>query len=356
MTLNKVGYVGYQIESSYSVRNPITPVGGTQLLSFGEFRDGTMPAIPSANSNIIERYIAAQLNPSDLSYGKMRLLEGVLEYDLVNGIPLVYGLGAVSTGGGPPYTHTITELLPTSTKLSRTIHFEEVGGTVEKAWDFPGCITKSLDLNISSPEMGQPLQVKESFIAQRKVTSHGDGGAKTKQAVIADSDKKPTVPTGSGTARYYWDDNSVCSHGGNSLLASVKIVNCRFQTDWVPLPGNTRTGIDEHGANIKRWNEDYKASKVGLAVTIILPTGETNTWDMLENLMAEVLDNDIIFHWERSATDYIKLTYDTSICPVMDVTAELIQFGMEQKAKAFRLMPMSVDIEVKDGIAGAAFL
>jgi hypothetical protein len=346
LSVTTKGVVSYIPESTYSVRNPLEPVIGTVPTSFGKIPGGRFPKIPAPKGEIFERYVNTSQRADSLRYGKFTV-EGEITYEPLNGIGLYYAMMKIANADGTPNTHTITEIDTGGTKPSRTFHYEEQGGAVERAYDFPGVLVNSFDMAATRTK---PVTFTERFRAQRAVDN---ASGISNEAVIYTT--APALPTGSGTTPYTWNSNWVASHETNSILSALQAWTFNVQNTWIDRPGSSRSGNDEYSNPVAKWMEDFLHDKQKYAVDLTLLRGTANTFDIEKNLYAEVLSNDLVLTVQRSATDYIELTFDTTECLVLPPDATLTEYKTDDKFAVYKLVPRSVTAVVKDAIAGADF-
>jgi hypothetical protein len=345
LSVTTKGVVSYIPESTYSVRVPLEPVVGTVPSSFGKIPGGRFPKIPSPQAEILKRYVNTSQRADSLRYGKF-IVEGQITYEALNGIGLYYAMMKVANADGTPNTHTITELATGGTKPSRTFHYEEQGGAVEREYDFPGVLVNSFDMAATRT---LPTTFTERFRAQRAV----DDVAGSNPAVQYTT--APALPTGSGTTPYVWNSDWIATHETNSVLSALQAWTFNISNTWIDRPGSSRSGTDEYSNPVAKWMEDFLHDKQNYAVDLTILRGTANTYDIEKNLYAEVLSNDVVLRVQRSATDYIELTFDTTECLVLPVDATLTEYKTDDKFATYKLIPRSVSIVVKDGITGANF-
>ena len=345
-------YIGYRLEpGNYAVRDPVEPLAANTALKFGEFAKD-LPDLPKldvgfwTNPPTHDKYVS-----DEFGYGVGRI-GGKLGYQVINGIMWNRALGKTSTDGS---VHTSTSLTPAdgSEMPHCTLHIEELGGTVEKVWDFPGYHTKALEVVMNFADKGIGMIGTEDYICQRRVCDE----ATDNPAVIYDD--KPAVPTGSGSTPYFGKSPTVTidvGAGARAIASALKLITVNVNNTYVPNPASTRSGTDEYGKDEKRWIKEFYLDRQEIAVTFVLARGKTYTYDLDNSFVKDITSNKVVLKLQRSATDYQQLTFDTSKCIPIDLSGILAQFGKSSKFSIHRLNSASLSVETKDSIPEASFL
>lgn len=352
MARNTTGYLMYKAESTFGVRNPDPFLTTTDLYALGEYLES--PSLPDIDPMVVRHGVSASHNPAELSYGRYGVSFPVT-YCPVNGIGLKYALGSISNAGSDPYTHTITGITPGTDLPSRTFHFEELGGTEPLYIDLCGGTTRKYQMIIDRFSKSG-VMVKEDIVGASIV----DNSAGNDPSVALDD--KVQYQTGSGSTPYFFDTNTVVTHGGNDIKSLLDSVTITIDNNLEAVFPN-RSTTDKFGVSNNRWADAIRmvASRESPARTIsatleMRSTGDTYSLDFWDALMAGTLDNDLVVKVQRSANDYIQYTFDTSYCLPRQISGKIPQsHDNAVVGKLFMVFPASVSVEVKDSIAGGAF-
>jgi hypothetical protein len=329
-TANKDGY-GIESTAGTSV---ITEAGSTAYL-IGRLASRNI--WPSPETQAI--YSTPGVNAKEVAANKLFKgnyeLRGMLSLMVQNGVPIWWAMGASSTAGSDPYTHTITPITDGSALPTLTWHHEESGSGTAEEYQFQGCMVDSLVLEHDS-KGADFLMAKIEMMAMKA----------TDPAFTLTND--PALPATASTGPFEnltrtWDYGS-----GNTSLdglqkVSIAIVNGltpHYAPSW---DSGTYTGYWPH------LLKDARRKEYRVVVNMHPDTVERALWD---ELLSRSNSKELYFKWTRSTNDYIEVT--CSDCQV--VKHEIITEPTDElKVVQVELEPRAMSFSVKDSIAGAAY-
>ena len=346
---------------SYGTRKMDGTPANTVTVTLGEYID-SFP-IPVEKPAWVDRTKFTGFDIGNLKAGA-KIVEFSLAYNLYEGHPLLYILGPIQAapgGGDDAYIHTLTGITPAiGVELpSRTGHIQiEDSLTTDRYIDICGCISKSIDIggNIEIPG----VKVTESFVAQRitdeNATTDLDGvasagtedDAQDFTAAPIFKDTNLTVEDG-----YYLKSIVV---GGTTITKDIVTWNIKIVNEFVPRRAN-RAGTDNYGRTINNYVGAYYLKSRRYNITLsVLPTDETfPMWTRMQ--AGNVADNDIVITLTRtkshdSVENTIVFTFDTTNCPVIDITG-MVNFALGNSASwSFILQPKTlVGCVITDDVA-----
>lgn len=262
-------------------------------------------------------------------------LRGMYGFWMQNGIICELTLGASSTAGTDPYTHTITPTTDGTVIPSLTINHEREGDATDEEYQFRGCKVDSLvmfqDLSSEVPLLG----AKVEWMAMNAA----DGIALT---------NAPALPATANTNGFHnltrtWDPNT-----DNKALDGLQKLEISIANGLVPL----RTHRTDGGTYTGRWPYQLlEATEKQYMIRMLLheSTVERKIWD---TLIGTTETKDVVFKWTRSANDYIEVT--ASDCTVLSCQRKSAVVG-ELLLEEVVLKPRAMSISVKDSIAKARY-
>jgi len=335
------GTLGYYDEDNlgsgtYATRNMAATPADTVTYALGEYID-SFP-IPIEKTHFIDKTKFTGFDYGDLKQGS-KSVEFTLPYILMEGPPLLYALGPIPsapTGSDDAYVHTLEGMTPSDgVELpSRTFHIQmEDSLTTSRYIDICGVVTKTIDIggNMNDPY----IKVSESFVAQR-IT---DENATTDLDGVASAGSEDDAQDFTNAPRYF-DTNLTVNDayylksitvGGTDITKDLVSWNIKIINELVPRRAN-RSGTDNYGRTINNyvgaWYLKSRRYQISLAA---LPTDET--YPMWTRMQAgNVSDNDLVITFTRTKSadgveNTIVWTFDTSTCPIIDITG-MVNFAL----------------------------
>ena len=354
---------GYKDEVTYGIRPSFT--SGTTTLKFG-VQEGGFP-IPVAKPVMIAKNISSSKDVDTIKFGK-RETKWDIDYQLVEGKALQYVMGQVSEGGGggPTYVHTITGT-ETGAVIgkSRYAHIETDGLTSDKIVDVTGIVTEKIDIGWDDEIIG--IFAKETLMAQRIVDETAttnllgqtSGGSSDDEGSTGGATSKAIVYTAgpafsSGVTEETSYRIEFFKFGATDIISQIQTGNIRITNKIEPSYSNRNLGkTDNYGKSINAFpSAMYLINRrIGISITC-LPNDDIMT--LYERLNNGTLDNDITIQFTRSVggnTHTILFTFDTTYCPVMDISG-LVGFALENNILwTLVFFPKNVTITVTDADA-----
>lgn len=346
---------------AYGVRNMDGTPANTVTYAIGDFI-GSFP-IPVEKPAWIDRGSFISFDYNELKAGAKKV-EFVLKYQLLEGPPLLYALGpiqAAPSGGDNAWIHTLTPITPAiGFELpSRTGHIQiENSLTVDRYIDIPGCITETLDVGGKSDQSA--IEVSEKFNAQRITDENATSDLLGVPSAGSEDDAIDFT-----AAPAYYDPNITPEDffyleslwiGGVDITKDIKTWNLRTKNEFEERRAN-RVGTDNYGRTINNYVGAYLLKKRRYEVSIGgYPTDETYPiWQRMQ--AGNIADNDIVVNFTRTKKadgleNTMVWTYDTAVCPVIDITG-MVQFELaNDQSWTFVLQPKTLtNIVITDDVA-----
>lgn len=328
------GFVdGYAFEAIWGT-SPITDEADI-MYSFGLLSKEAIH--PSPECSVI--YAAPGLNELEVDESLITkgpyTLSGTYIVAPFNGILLKAAMGkSTTTEAGGVYTHTI--VVPTAVDNvlpplpSFTIQHEMTGTATDWATQFTGCKINQLEIQCD--------------YKRRVLIFVVDWLAKKAAKVAFTLTNTPDFPTGTNDEAYVFA-NMTRTFDGSDLdgLIGLKI---NISSDITGEYAHTYTTGTYDGMWPYLFTEgSIRKYEVSLEYT----PGSSTIW---EELIATSNTKDLVFKWTRSANDYIQIT--CSDCKVIEHTMKTPEIGKELREQV-KMIPASISIVVKDGIAGGYY-
>lgn len=334
--------------------NTVTYAIGDMIQSF---------PIPVEKPAWIDRQPFSSYDYGDLKAGA-KSVEFDLSYLLIEGQPLLYALGYIAAapgGSDNAYIHTITGITPAVARElpSRTFHIQLEGSlTTSRYIDICGVITKQID--IGGETKNAAIKVSEKFVAQRITDENATTDLTGTASAGSEDDAQDfsAAPAWYDSAltyedHYYLEDISV---GGQTVLKDLNSWNISIQNELIPRRAN-RVGTDNYGRTINNYVGAWylKGRRYNISLNV-LPTDETYPiWAKMQ--AGNVADNDLIISLTRTKAvdgleNTIVYTFDTTICPVLDITG-MVNFSLaNDQSWTFMLQPKTLSgLVITDDIA-----
>ncbi|MCK5019712.1 MAG: hypothetical protein KAS32_21820 [Candidatus Peribacteraceae bacterium] len=319
--------------------------------------------IPTEKPAWIDRTKFTSFDFGELKSGA-KMVEFELPYLLLEGPSLLYALGRIAaapTGGDNAYVHTITPIEPAhAIELpSRTFHIQiENSLTTSRYIDICGVITNAID--VGGDDKNAAVTVKEKFLGQR-IT---DENATTDLDGVASAGSEDDAQDFTAAPAFY-DSNLTYEDpyylesiimGGVNITKDIKSWNINTINEFVSRRAN-RTGTDNYGRTINNYVGAHYLKKRRYSVALnLLPTDETYPfWVKMQE--GDVANNDLVISLTRtkshdSIENTIVYTFDTSVCPITDISG-MVNFALaNEQAWAFLLRPKTLtNVVITDDIA-----
>jgi hypothetical protein len=283
-------------------------------------------------------YPATGVNTKEVGVGL--LFKGVFElggmYGLLmqNGILCWAAMGASSTAGADPYTHTITPTTDGTLLPSFVINHERQGSGTSEEYQFLGCKVDSLMLSHDSTNVDF-LMAKVEWMAAKAQ----DGIALT---------TAPALPATANTDPYVELTRTWDSAGTPVALDGLEKIDIVIANGLRPVYAHSW----DAGTYTGRWPYQFlEANKKQYQIRMSLhqDTIERALWD---ELIATGNTKDATFKWTRSTNDYILVT--ASDCQVITHEIKTPPSGVHLLEEVV-LEPRALSIEVKDSIVAARY-
>ncbi len=322
---------GYKKETTPGT-SVITAVGDATNI-FGAISQNSDWPSPVA----ITRYTSTGYNVKEVGAGLMwkshMIVAGMYGFAFQNGVPLWAVMGASSTVGGDPYTHTITPTTDGTPIPSFTLNHEQKGDATDEEYQFMGCKFDSLSINYDmtdAPFLFGTVELR---------------GMKAQDGIDLTND--PTLPATANTD-IYANLERIWDVGGTPVnIDGLQSMEINIANGITPKYGNTYdTGVYTGywpWVLLENQRKQYK-----ITMQLHPNTIERRMWDSLISTTTAITST---FKWTRSANDYIKVT---AIGPVVEHQLKTV-LPEETLIEQVVIEPYSLSIEVKDSIAGGAY-
>ena len=272
----------------------------------------------------------AQEVPAGYLWKRAFELTGMYPVGLQNGILLWAALGASSTAGAGPYTHTIGAPTDGSVLPSFTIQHERTGTATAWATQFTGCKVAGLTLTCSEEQ--KYLIGRVDWIAQKAADP----------AFVLDND--PTLPPTATTAPYKF--------AGMTRTYNAAAIDGLVSMELSIMPD--LTPIRAHKWDAGTWTGQWlysliEAPRKQYRLTMHVVPDSDDMWD---DAVSQAATSDIVFKWTKSTNDYIQIT--CTDCALTFHELDTPEVG-DSLVDVVECEPRSLAIEVKDSIAGGYY-
>ena len=305
----------------------ITGAGDTTYLLGAVSQESVHPS-PVA----IVNYPATGVNTKEVGAGLAwkgnMMLRGMYGLRVQNGILCEMALGASSTAGADPYTHTITPTTDGSVLPSVTINHEQKGSATDEEYQFVGCKIDSLVLSHDF-QNADFLMAKIEWMAMLAQ----DG---------IDLTNDPALPATANAASYIQLTRTFDTGGTPLSIDGLEMLEISIINGLIPRHAHTYDSTVYTGM----WPYEFgEAQRKQYLVTMQadLNTIERAVWDKLIATATNIVS---VFKWTRSANDYIQVT----------VTGPVVEHSLVTPVSGGRsvsnivIEPYAMSIEVKDSI------
>lgn len=326
---------GYAIESTFKSNSPQLDGAGDQAYILGVIDETSEHPSPTWTINKTATGVNVKEVAAGCIWKSQEDMRGVYYLIIQNGIPIWLAMGASSTAGAGPYTHTITPTTDGSLLPSITVQHEEKGDATNEEYQFTGVKVDSITLSQEIKE-GGPLLAQLEIMA----ASAADPGF----AMTND----PILPPTANSASYRsltrtWD------YGGTPLsidgLTKIEIV---IANGLYPVNAHSwDTGVYTGDEPYEFGEANTKEYQINL--TLHKNTIERAIWD---ELITKSNTKEVLFKWTRSTNDYIQVI--ATDCQVKSHPIHTPKPG-ETDLVTVVLVPRALSFEVKDSINGSPY-
>jgi hypothetical protein len=322
---------GYKRETTERT-SIITAAGDTTYL-LGAVSQKSIHPSPVAMVN----YPATGVNTKEVGAGLAwkgnMVLRGMYGLRMQNGILCEMAMGASSTAGADPYTHTITPTTDGSVLPSFTINHEQKGTATDEEYQFVGCKVDSLMLSHDLKEANF-LMAKVEWMAMKAQ----DG---------IDLTTGPALPATAVTTSYPAPTRTFDTGGTPLAIDGLSHIEISIINGLMPVYSHTY----DAGTYTGMWPQEFiEAQRKQYLITMqaTLNTIERAVWDKLIATDTAIVST---FKWTRSTNDYIQVT---ATGPVVEHQLVTPQTG-EHSESQIVIEPYAMSIEVKDSIVGGFY-
>lgn len=320
---------GYAIEASYGS----TAIANTNATTYlwGVMSQESIHPSPTTTINYRATGVNAYEVPAGEHWKSFFELSGMYGVAMQNGVLCWAAMGASSTTGTDPYTHTITAPTDGSSLPSFTIQHERTGTATAWATQFLGCKIAGLHLTASFDQ--RILIAKVDWIAKKALDP---GFTLTND---------PALPATANTDPYHWGMLSLKTFNGVDMPGLTELdifISPDFQIE--------RAHTWDTGTYTGQWLRSLiESPRRTYKLTMTLHATNDDIWD---DLVATTVTSDFVFKWARGTNDYIQVTLTD--CPITRhdlITPEVGKISYS----VVEAEPRSISVEVKDSIAGSAY-
>lgn len=323
-------WMGYKREVTYGTRVRAGTPADTTTKVYGTWKN-PFPVI-AEKPTLVEYSKSGSFDKATQAYGNTEvrfqlasnLLDPVRIFEKV--------LGVINTTGPASslYTHTVTGLEPAVGAVlpSDTYHLQTEGLTDDFIQDIPGCYSEEVNLGYVAKEVG--IECLEKVLAQRITDENattdldGVGSAGTEDDAKAYTNA-PTLGTGVTEEDPFY--LSSLSEAGNDIVNDVLACNFKIKNTFTENRTSRPNKTDNYGKSINGYLSSAYLKDRNFEIALdLMPTDATlNLWDKLKT---KSIDTDIVAVFKRQTKTNdkehtITLTYDTSSCPVTDISGTL---------------------------------
>lgn len=279
---------------------------------------------------------ALEVPAGELYKGRFDLL-GMYAIGMQNGVLLESVMGASTTVGADPYTHTIKTPTDGSVLPSFTIQHERTGTGTDWAVQFLGCKVAGLLLTCGYEQ--KYLIARVDWIAQKAI----DPG------FVLDND--PALPATATTTPYHFNNMTrtlymTPEYAGDEAIDGLTYMELTISPDMTPI----FTHKWDAGTYTGRWLYDLiESPRRKYSLVLEVSPGSDNMWD---ELIATGNTKNIIFKWTKSANDYIQLKLEDCQFISHEITTPEVGLDLIERVE---IEPRHIEFEVKDSISGDVY-
>jgi len=289
MSTRENQYLGYDHEASYGT-SPIDDAADTAYW-LGVTADVMDLPYPENVLYDPEPAAGSALSTSG-AYAKTTVPRGTLAVAPVDAVPFYLAMGASSTSGAGPYTHTITFGAPGHTPPSISLYHEVSGsGGTLLAWLIKGVVATRCTLLCG---VGPAEDILKLMIEVQGQLAAAAGFTLT----------SPPQRRISGSRPYTWGDlasaNGAYTYGG-STLTGLQRIQVSWDTGYRVLLAHRASG----GTNLS--HRPYVAVSGRPTRPLITLEGEFDSDTFLDDLVSSSPTNDLVLKWHRGSNDTVQI-------------------------------------------------
>lgn len=311
----------YELEANWGVST--IPLASTQTRLLGVIKDRAIHPSPRYSAQYSSSAVGAREPAANGISKNDAVYQGHWTVILQNGIPLWLAMGDSSTAAT---VHTITPgYLP-----SITLQSDRKGSGIDWGVQYTGVIVSNFKL---MDDRSVPGLVAVIDWVAKDVSDPG--------FVLSST---PALPTTATTGPFY--DLVTATYDGNDLDG---LQDFEFTID----PGLT--------AMMGQWwlaNVDQSHIPIGYVedfvrrytLSLRMHPGNDDLWD--DGISPTGNTKDMVFKWQKSANDYIQITMTDVQILYPETTTPSAKEGL---AEIYECVPTTVQVEVKDAIAGGSY-
>lgn len=323
-------WLGYVRETTYGTRVRAGTPADTTTKLYGAWKNPFV--LPVEDPTMVNYRKSGSFDKASQAYGNTKI-RFQLASNLLDPVRILEkALGVISTQADTPeagrHTHTITGIEPAVGAVlpSDTYHLQTTGLSSQFILDICGSYSEEVNLGYVAKEVG--VECLEKVLAQRitdeNATTDLDGVA---SGGGQEDDAKaytngPTFGTGVTEEDPFY--LSSLSEAGNSIVDDVLACNFKIKNTLTENRTSRPNKTDNYGNSINGYLSSAYLKERDHEITLDLkPTDATLAlWDKLKN---KTLDTDIVAVFKRQTKTNdkehtITLTYDTSSCPVTNIS------------------------------------
>jgi len=323
---------GYVKEATYGTLTTILDgAGDTVYLAGALSQENVVYNIVTTLHRKATSYNVKELTSNNDTFKGKYTVTGMWPMVAQNGIPVWMALGASSTAGAGPYTHTITPTTDGTKIPSFAIYHEAAGSGTTLPFALSGMKCNT-------------LLMRHDFANAPFLMYRMDWLGRKAEKLGFSLTNKPALPATANTDEYSQLTRTYNSVSIEGLTAVEVYIHNGLTANYAhTYDTGTYTGMWNWGQS-EAPEKDYR-----IALDFHPHTLED---DMFNELVATGNDYTAVFKWQRSANDYIQVTATGSdviegqlITPVVGTL----------EVQRYILRPRQLSVEVKDSIAGGAY-
>ncbi len=318
-------WLGYAKETTYGTRVRAGTVADTATLVYGGWK-GPFPMV-FEKPKLIEYKKSGSFDIASQVYGN-REVRFQLASNLLDPVRILEKvLGKLSTTGpsGSLYTHTVTAQEPVdgATLPSWTYHLQTLGMTAPYILDIPGSYSEEANLGYVSGELG--VECLEKVLAQRITDENATSDINGNASATDEDDAKAytNAPTNGDNITeadpFYLNELSA---GGVDIVNDIITSNIKIKNEFKENRTSRPNKTNNYNKSINGYlSSAYVKDRTYEIQLELKPTDATLFfWDQVQS---HSLDTDIVAKYVRTAnslTHTMDLTFDTTTCPVTDIS------------------------------------
>jgi hypothetical protein len=325
---------GYAEETTFGT-SIITAAGDTTY-KWGAVSQESVHPSPVYNIN----YTSTGVNTKEVGAGLLWKSQGdrrgMYGLRMQNGILCWAAMGASSTAGADPYTHTITPTTDGTKLPSFTIQHERKGDATNEEYQFQGCKIDSLMLFYDDRPGSNFLLAKVEWMA----ANESDPGFALTNA--------PALPATANTASYSQITRTWDANGTPVTLDGLQTIEVHIINGLMPVFAHSYDGGAYTGDKVVEFVEAPRKQYL-INMTLHQSTIERALWT---ELIGTGNTKDAVFKWTRSTNDYIQVTATDCQVKQHEIKTPLVGKTLIEQVV---LEPRAMSIEVKDSIVGGRY-